>query len=810
MSTSWYLGVDVGSVHLKVVAIAPQGEHYSWVRPTRGRSLDVFTGLLQAEIRKFVGNAQVCLAVTGIGQDLLAGMAGVHMVNEVMATARAAAHLFPGIRTVVDIGGQFSKWILLTGSGSNPFEVRDFATNGLCAAGTGAFLERQAGRLQISVETLGKIASTAPKGCAIAGRCTVFAKSDMIHLQQKGTPTEEIAYGLCLALVRTFMTTVMHGRKMTLPVLLVGGGAANPGLVRAFRDLLGSEDSVIVPEEPMCLGALGAAQIVRAEQADAIPAEALTEFLTSRPATDISKDKATLEPLGVPGQTVALRLNEDPELVPGPTQVFLGIDVGSVSTNLVLLNPGAELIQGIYLPTRGEPLAAINEGLSRIRERYVGRLEILGVGVTGSGRYLAAQVLCADIVRNEITAQLTSTAHYFPDVDTVFEIGGQDSKYIEAKGGRLLDFEMNKICSAGTGSFLEEQAHRLGIDIREEFTTQALSGTSPCDLGTRCTVFMDSELVGALQQGATVGNLCAGLAYSVARNYLDKVVAGRPIGETIVFQGGTASNGAVVAAFRKILGRNVHIHPYNRLSGAIGVALLAALQMECTPYKTNFAGFEACKAATVSSFECKGCENRCEVNRVTASGRTAHFGDICERYTEQDLYGSKAIERLKTRRPFPELFALREDLLRQANATASSAEDGRMRVGIPRASLALEFLPFWMSLISELGFAPVVSARADPAKLAEMGRGVPAEVCLPLKAAAACVASLIHEQQVPYAFVPSLLECLPRKDGGETHTCLYAQQFPDMLRAEYKDKLIHAQFALGENPWDDLEGTRAL
>jgi predicted CoA-substrate-specific enzyme activase len=376
MSTSWYLGVDVGSVHLKVVAIAPQGEHYSWVRPTRGRSLDVFTGLLQAEIRKFVGNAQVCLAVTGIGQDLLAGMAGVHMVNEVMATARAAAHLFPGIRTVVDIGGQFSKWILLTGSGSNPFEVRDFATNGLCAAGTGAFLERQAGRLQISVETLGKIASTAPKGCAIAGRCTVFAKSDMIHLQQKGTP-----------LVRTFMTTVMHGRKMTLPVLLVGGGAANPGLVRAFRDLLGSEDSVIVPEEPMCLGALGAAQIVRAEQADAIPAEALTEFLTSRPATDISKDKATLEPLGVPGQTVALRLNEDPELVPGPTQVFLGIDVGSVSTNLVLLNPGAELIQGIYLPTRGEPLAAINEGLSRIRERYVGRLEILGVGVTGSGRY---------------------------------------------------------------------------------------------------------------------------------------------------------------------------------------------------------------------------------------------------------------------------------------------------------------------------------------------------------------------------------------------------------------------------------------
>jgi len=810
MSTSWHLGVDVGSVHVKVAAIAPHGEHHLWVKPARGKPLDVFTELLQTEVRRFVGNVHICLAVTGIGQDLLAGMAEVHMVNEVMATARAVAHLFPGIRTLVDMGGQFSKWILLTGSGPNPHEVRDFATNGLCAAGTGAFLERQAGRLQISVEKLGEMASMAPKGCTIAGRCTVFAKSDMIHLQQKGTPTEEIAYGLCLALVRTFMTTVMHGRTMTLPILLVGGGAANPGLVRAFRDLLGSDDSVIVPENPMCLGALGAAQILRAEQAKAISVEALVEFLMSRPATNISKEKATLEPLVAPGRNGDPCLNEDPEPTHSTTQAFLGIDVGSVSTNLVLLNTEAELIQGIYLATRGEPLAALNEGLGRIQERYSDRLEILGVGVTGSGRYLASQVLCADVVRNEITAQLTSTAYYFPNVDTVFEIGGQDSKYIDAKEGRLLDFEMNKVCSAGTGSFLEEQAQRLGIDIHEEFTKQALSSASPCDLGTRCTVFMDSELVNALQQGASMGDLCAGLAYSVARNYLDKVVAGRPIGRTIVFQGGTASNGAVVAAFRKILGRNVHIHPYNRLSGAIGAALLAARRMACTPYKTNFAGFEACKMATVSSFECRRCENRCEVNRITVSGRTAHFGDVCERYTEKDLYRSEAIEKTKTQRPFPELFALREDLLQKTNTTASSAENDRMMVGIPRASLALEFLPFWMSLISELGFAPVVSARADPAKLAQMGRGVPAEVCLPLKAAAACVASLIGEQQVPYVFVPSLLECLPRKDGGQTHTCLYAQQFPDMLRFEYKDKLIHAQFAFGEKPWDDLEGTRSL
>ncbi|UCF17302.1 MAG: hypothetical protein JSW59_07530, partial [Phycisphaerales bacterium] len=555
MSTSWRLGVDIGSVHVKVVAVAPEGQRYSWVRPARARALDVFTELFLGEIRKSIAGTRICLAVTGIGQDVLLGLTGAHKVNEVMATARAAAYLFPGIRTVVDIGGQFSKWVLLSGSEPNPWEVRDFSTNGLCAAGTGAFLEQQASRLQISVETLGKIAGTAPKGCTIAGRCTVFAKSDMIHLQQKGTPTEEIAYGLCQALVRTFMATVMHGRKMTVPVLLVGGGAANPGLVRAFRGVLGSENSAIVPDEPMCLGALGAAEIARAQQDEAIPLEALAEFLTSRRALDTSREKDALEPLVACNHlNVGPRPDENPDPTSGPIQAFLGIDVGSVSTNLVLLNREAELVQGIYLATRGEPLAVLNEGLARIRERYGDRLEILGVGVTGSGRRLAAQVLGADVVRNEITAQLVSAAHYFPDVDTVFEIGGQDSKYIEAKGGRLLNFEMNKICSAGTGSFLEEQAQRLGIEIHEEFAALALSGASPCNLGTRCTVFMDSELVRALQQGTSVNNLCAGLAYSVARNYLDKVVAGKPIGKTIVCQGGTASNGAVVAAFRKILG----------------------------------------------------------------------------------------------------------------------------------------------------------------------------------------------------------------------------------------------------------------
>lgn len=810
MSNSWQLGVDLGSVNVKVVAIDPQGKQYYWTRPAAGKPLDVLAQLLRTDISETIGTSPICIAVTGIGHSLFTANAKAHTVNEVMATARAAAHLSPGIQTVVDIGGQFSKWILLRGSAPNPHEVRDFATNGLCAAGTGAFLQQQADRLRISIDTLGKMANTATKGSPIAGRCTVFAKSDMIHQQQKGTPTDQIAYGLCLALARTFLTTVMNGRSITLPVLLSGGGAGNPGLVRAFREVLGSDEAVIVPPQPMSLAALGAAIIESTLNTEPIFLQSLISSLTNQQATQIAAEKSALEPLAAPNQKTAVGLKEDPVPAPGLPPAFLGVDVGSVSTNLVLWSPQSEFLQGIYLPTQGQPLDAINLGLAQFHELYGDRLEILGVGVTGSGRHLAAQILSADVVRNEITAQLTSTAYYFPNVDTIFEIGGQDSKYIQAKNARLLDFEMNKICSAGTGSFLEEQANRLGIDINMEFAKHALAGDSPCDLGTRCTVFMDSQLVQALQQGASVDNLCAGLAYSVARNYLDKVVASRPIGKTIVFQGGTASNAAVVAAFSRILKRDVHIHPYNRLSGAIGAAILAMNQMQRTRQKTTFAGFDACNHATLSTFECKGCENRCQVNQVTVSERTVHFGDICERYTEKDRFTRTAVQSTEQSRPFPELFALRNNLLEKIIANASHTEDSKTKIGIPRASIALEFLPLWVVLISELGFEPVVSARTDPARLTDIASTVPADVCLPIKAAAACVDSLIRDQNLPRVFVPSLLQCIPQKDRGEAHTCFYAQHFPDMLRAQYNGKLIHAQFAIGKNPYDDTEGIRAL
>jgi len=263
-------------------------------------------------------------------------------------------------------------------------------------------------------------------------------------------------------------------------------------------------------------------------------------------------------------------------------QGFLGVDVGSISTNLALVDGQGRVLAGVYVPTGERPIEAIREGYGILKSRCGGRLEISGVGTTGSGRYLAGKLLWANVIHNEITCQMKSTVHYFPEADTIFEIGGQDSKYISVKDGKLHDFTMNKICAPGIGSFLEERATPLGIRIEEEFSELAAEAQVPYDLGSRCTVFRDTELAHAAGRGVPLSDLIAGRSYSIARNYLEKVVSGRPVGQNIVFQGGVASNAAVVRAFSLLLGRTIQVHPFNRISGAIGAALLAC---ERRPYE---------------------------------------------------------------------------------------------------------------------------------------------------------------------------------------------------------------------------------
>ena len=762
------LGIDVGSVNVKA-ALLDQGRGIvdSWILPCEGEPARAVSRIVQG-IGLIDSMERIRVAITGCGKEIFGELPEIPVENEIISTAKGVSLICPDVKEIIEVGAQSTKWIRMNSDGS----VSDYSTNSVCAAGSGSFLEQQAMRLQISVEELGELAGNAKKGATVAGRCSVFAKSDMIHLQQKGTPLEEIAYGLCLAVARNFLATVLRGRSLEAPVAFLGGGAENPGLVRAFREILESDPkSFFVPEHFRFAAAAGAPHVMSrsGKLLSKSDLEQSLEALFTKPVTAYFAKR--LPPLVRSNSATSLG---EPKGERGSDQgLFLGVDVGSVSTNLVLVTPEREVIDTVYLATKGRPVDVLREGLQQIRQRHGDGLKVLRVGATGSGRYLAARLLGADLVKNEITAQLTSSIEYCPGVDTVLEIGGQDSKFISAESGQIGDFTMNKLCAAGTGSFLEEQAESLGIDIVEDFAGHAFRSSAPIDLGSRCTVFMDTELVNARQIGMSLEDITAGLAYSIARNYLEKVVGNRPLGKNIIFQGGVASNQAVVSAFEALLGRKVEVHPYNRVSGAIGAALLAASEYALAPSESGFKGWDSCSDYSVRSFECDLCANRCEVNQYTAGGSTVFFGDVCERY-------SGAEEPSPSREIFPDLFQAREDLIRR-DLNFSAGKNTRGVIGLPRAGVLLDTIPMWREFFRQLGFEVKLSSPSSPDLFAAGLKSLPVETCLPIKLVFGHVEDLLGKN-VDYLFLPSLRQLPPRVSGSEDSLpCIYGEYLPFMM-----------------------------
>jgi len=620
MSTRVWLGLDVGSVSLKTVVLGEDGgilfEDY---RRINGRPFAVAQVALGELHGRFSSDQVRGVAVTGSGGKKLAEALGGSFVNEIIALSAGLARIARDIRTAIEIGGQDSKLLLFApdgGNGSRPV-LRDFSMNALCAAGTGSFLDQQASRLGVAIEKeFGELALRSDHPPRIAGRCSVFAKSDMIHLQQIATPVHEIAAGLCVALARSFKSTVGKGKPFDRPVAFLGGVASNAGMVAAFERILElDKGQLVIPPHHRTMGALGAALYIREQSSSSVPSSQFSVFsphssLLSPQHSALSTQHSVLSTQScllkgaealedLPGGAVSLESGgrlaklhpfltsagtpdlSVPPLPDGPRiAAYIGIDVGSVSTNVVAIDSENRLLAKQYLWTASRPIEAVRRGLEEIQREIGDRILVRGVGATGSGRYLIGEMAGADVIRNEITAQATAALWIDPEVDTIFEIGGQDSKYISIRKGTVCDFEMNKACAAGTGSFLSEQAERLGIDLEEEFSPLALDAPHPVALGDRCTVFMESDLLHHQQQGVATPDLLGGLAYSIVHNYLNRVVGDRRVGERIFFQGGTAFNKAVVAAFNAVLGKEVTVPPHHEVTGAIGVAMLARQKME--------------------------------------------------------------------------------------------------------------------------------------------------------------------------------------------------------------------------------------
>jgi len=807
-----YIGIDIGSTSSDIVVLDDDGKiFYSDYRRTKGQPIETVRSQL-GDIFKIIKNSDIKLvSATGSAGRFLAKLLDISFINEVPAQAAAINFLYPQFQqaTIIEMGGQDSKLIFLSceqGIG----RVRDFVLNTVCAAGTGSFLDQQAQRLGISIEDeFGRLALESKTVPRMAGRCSVFAKSDMIHLQQQATPTCEIIAGLCYALVRNLKSNLGGGRKFVKPIIFTGGVAANIGVVSAVKqvfELAGGE--LIVPESHFFTGAIGAVlvaknKIGKESSNGQIHLEKIDSYLSKRGT--LLNNAPRREPLSKSGfpepKSVVYEhlLSNSTE----PINAYLGVDVGSISTNVVVMNEQKQVLAKAYLMTAGQPLEAVRQGLDIVGEKVIGKVRILGAATTGSGRYLTGDFIGADVVINEITAQAAGAAIVNPKVDTIFEIGGQDSKYISLENGVVVDFEMNHACAAGTGSFLEEQSQRLGININKEFAELAFKSMSPIKLGERCTVFMESDLLNYQQQGAETSELVAGLSYSIVANYLNRVVGHRRIGENICFQGGTAFNKAVWSAFEKETGKSILVPDHHEVTGALGAASIAAEHMKKNTAEhgqnsgSNFRGFENLISIkySVETFACEKCSNNCEIKKVMLAGSEPLFyGSRCDRYNlKKNSRKTDSFDAFGYRRQmlleFSGLADASSYTSKSQDEIPETAKKPKIRIGIPLALVNWQLLPLFARFFKSLGFEVVLSGRTNKQTIRKGVESVNARPCFPVKVAYGHIAELI-EKKVNYVFIPSIVSMTVDYSNNQySKLCPYVQTLAYQAKTVFDDKL---------------------
>ena len=736
-----YIGYDVGSISInraiidekeKIIEILPYTRHLGEsVKSVKNDIKSICSGDYKDKVTG--------ISFTGSGGKEIASLLGLDFINEIEAIITAVRFLYKDAKTVIEIGGQDSKFIDLA--------FGDYAMNELCAAGTGSFLDQQASRFGLTIEEFVRLALKSKIPSTIAGRCSVFAKSDMIHLQQEAASDEDIILGLCYAMARSFKSGIVKGKKFIPPIIFCGGVSFNKAMIKAFEDIL--KEKVIIPKHRASIGALGTALSLKSNTAPrnldiAGLADKLEDYLGNSKYERETFDALSLDKSKLPSQKTHKYIFSSKKV-----DAYIGIDVGSISTNVVAVDRDKKLIEKCYLRTAGRPIEAVRKGVEIISRKVGDKINVKGVGTTGSGRYLIGDFVGADLVINEITAQATAAADIDGSVDTIFEIGGQDSKFISLEDGVVVDFEMNKVCAAGTGSFLEEQAERFDIKI-EEFGDIALKAKKPLNLGERCTVFMETNVYSHYQKGAGIEDVLAGLAYSIAMNYINRVVGRKKIGNRIFFQGAVAFNKSVIAAFENYLGKKVIVPENHEVTGAIGTAIKVINDFQG---KTKFRGFGNISKVVYShsSFECKGCANRCDIKKITIKGRPPLFyGGRCEKYEKGDPV---SIE-------IPDYFAEREELL--LNCYKAKENKGAKKVGIPYSMLTHEFYPFWNAFFSELGFDFVLSDKTNKKIINDGVQCAVAETCFPMKTTLGHVQNLL-EKKVDYLFLPTTRD-MPTKE----------------------------------------------
>jgi len=809
------LGLDAGAVSVSLVMLDQRGT-------VLGSFYGPHQGSVETTLRKALDHLGLqSLPPTAASSSTPGFIRTNQRFNDQICLVAAARHFNPEARSILVVGGERFGLIRFDAQG----RYLSFRGNPSCAAGTGGFLDQQALRLELGgVQELASLAlenrDPPPK---IASRCAVFAKTDLVHAQQEGYGLPAICDGLCAGVARNIVDTLFTGDVIHGPVLLAGGVARNPAVVRHLRSFL---DVDLIVEEALPYGAAGAAlkllegggagrkkPVKASELVDRRDAELKYEFpaLEVKGAGDPVRAHAGIRTFRGRGveHSHALEVNLYREsLPPGPVRAYLGMDIGSTSTKATIVDESGTVMAGFYTATAGRPLVAaqlVLEALADWAEERSLELDILGAGTTGAGRKFIGRILGADLILDEITAHARAAVELHPHVDTIIEIGGQDSKFTTLRNGSVTLSVMNSVCAAGTGSFIEEQARRLDVAL-EEYASRAVGCASPM-ASERCTVFMERDLNQYLREGYSTGDVLAAVLHSVRENYLNKVAVEAAIGDTVVFQGATARNPALVAAFEQRLGKPILVSPYCHLTGALGVALTL---MDEGVETSSFRGLLLHRLEIpVRSHVCDFCSNHCKLSVAEVEGETVAYGFLCGRdwETRKHVRGNRSgFDLLKARREI-----LREEVRTREQKTdlwAGLLEGGSLSaikrafdgslpnrsrsgsppegsnvgrealtVGLPAALHMFEDLTFWKAFFRRLGVRTVTS-EAFPDGVKTGRKRVGAELCAPMTALHGHVHYLLDRADL--VFLPFYLEKKCPEDGESRKLCYYTQFAPSL------------------------------
>ena len=780
MDTGYYVGIDAGSVSINCVVIDKQ-KKVVWEAPyTRhlGRVEEVVSSLLKEIFEKFGPSTIDSISFTGNHGKKLSGRSGGFYEFDTIAQVLGALYVLPGVRSIISMGGQDTALFQVRHHEGGSWDLEYFNTNGPCASGTGSFIDQQAERLATSMykgdvdlsphridqilEDFIQLGMKSARPSNVACRCTVFTKSDMIHLQNKGERLEDIIYGLHVGNARNYMSTIVGTRELLDPIIFIGGMSKNELQVKAFREYF---PNLIVPRFNTSIGALGVA----------LQALATGHKYTFDP--DILKRHEDAIKISAPvAPKLVLKKTRFPEsnevrrgILKKGTRVYLGIDIGSTTTKYALIDENREIIHKCYIPTQGKPIEVTQRLLKNIKDEVGEKIDIVGTATTGSGRNVVGDFLNVDLIIDEITAHARGAVEIDPGVDTIFEIGGQDSKYIYIANTYPLDFDMNKVCAAGTGSFLHELANKYGINIVGEFQEIALSSERPVKLAERCTVFMESDLVSYLQQGASKTDLIAGLCYAIVHNYLNRVVGKRPIGNCVMFLGGPSLNKGVVAAFENVLGRELIVPKHREVLGAFGAAISVQEHMMAEgKEKSSFRGLDSAINDKMDYKEkvCKAdpnCHNQCKLKIYNFDGRRSIWGGECGRYEVTRSRSGKKPNYFKFRQEVWERFM--EGVCRELGDAPVLEVDGRPTVGMQRSLYGYQTSVLWAHFFDRLGYRLVLTPPTNT-HITKVGiEMMVAETCFPIKVAHGHIRELLGKTK--YLFLPNMIN-MPTPEKRET------------------------------------------